>query len=182
MKKIYQKLILFFATVLARPILLLYRETLSIKIINKRYLKKFRSRNQNFILSFWHENMILPLLVHDGQGIHALVSKHFDGEIITRILRSFRLAAVRGSSTRGGKEAYQVLKRGMLNGPFEAAFTPDGPTGPRRKAKLGVVRLSSETGAPIIPIGVAATRYYRMGSWDRLLLILPFSRCVLYYG
>ncbi len=126
--------------------------------------------------------MILALLVHAGQKIHVLVSQHFDGEVIARIIHNFGLRTVRGSSTRGGTAAYQVLRKNMEMPGFEAAFTPDGPTGPRRQVKLGVVRLASETGKPILPFAVAATKYKRLNSWDRLLIILPFSRCALVYG
>lgn len=183
MKKcITHTVFIFVATIIARPLLLLFRHSLSIRVYNRRYVTDIRKNRENFILSVWHENMILPLLVHDGQGIHVLVSRHFDGEIIARILRGFGLPAVRGSSSRGGEEAYRMMKLKMNNGRFEAAFTPDGPTGPRRQMKLGVVRLSAETSAPIIPMGIAATRFRRLNSWDRLLLIFPFSRCVLRYG
>jgi lysophospholipid acyltransferase (LPLAT)-like uncharacterized protein len=181
-KSIEQKIILLLATLVSRPVLLIFRTSLKIKIHNGKFINGLRKDNRNFIMSFWHENMILPLLVHDGQGIHALVSRHFDGEVIARILGAFGLPSIRGSSTRGGRKAFLEMKKKMLHGKFEAAFTPDGPTGPRRRIKLGVIRLAAETGAPILPVGVAASRFKRMNSWDRLLLILPFSKCVLIYG
>ena len=134
------------------------------------------------MISLWHENMILPLLVNEGQGFHVLVSQHFDGEVIARILYAFGFFTIRGSSTRGGTEAYSEIKEKIQNGRLAIGFTPDGPTGPRRKAKFGVIRLASETGSVIIPLGVAATRFKRLKSWDRLLIIYPFSKCVLYYG
>ncbi len=181
-KKLTQNLILFFATIVSRPLLTMFRMSLSIRIKNGHYVKECRRQGENFILSFWHENMILPLLVHEGDGIHVLVSQHFDGEVIARVLHSYGSRTVRGSSTRGGGLAYRRMKNAMKFGKFEAAFTPDGPTGPRRRMKLGAVRLAAETGVPIISMGVAASRFRRLGSWDRLLLILPFSRCALVYG
>jgi lysophospholipid acyltransferase (LPLAT)-like uncharacterized protein len=181
-KRFREKIILFIATILSRPILLIFRSSLWIRVVNRRYVQDVRRKGESVILSFWHENMILPLLVHDGQKINVLVSRHFDGEIIARVLWGFGLPSVRGSSTRGGREAYRILKTKISNGRTDVAFTPDGPTGPRRKMKMGVVRLASETGNPIIPVGVAATRFRRLKSWDRLLLVLPFSHCVHLYG
>lgn len=181
-KKIQQKLILFAARIIGRPVLLLYRRTLHFRVCGQSLLRELRARGQNFLLASWHEYIFPDLFVNEGQGLHALVSRHFDGEVITQILKGFRLKSIRGSSTRGGKEAYRQIKERMLNGRLAVAFTPDGPTGPRRKAKAGVVRLASETGAPIIPMAAAATRYRRLGSWDRFLLILPFSKCSFVYG
>ena len=176
-----EKLIIFLVRVLSRPLLLTYRHTLSLTVKNTKYVQQCRSAGKNILFCFWHENMILPMLLHEFQGIHVLVSQHFDGEVIATILKMFGYPSIRGSSTRGGKEAYNEMKKLLKSGKAEMAFTPDGPRGPRRKAKLGIVRLAAETGSPIIPIAVAATRYKRLGSWDRLLLILPFSRCVLVY-
>lgn len=182
MKKILrEKLIIFLAHIIARPLLLAYRGTLSIKLYNRKYIKECRERGEKIIYTFWHENMIIPLLVHEKQGIHVLVSRHFDGDVIATILKTFGYLSIRGSSTRGGRKAYQDMKSKMNSDWFEIAFTPDGPTGPRRQAKAGLVRLASETGSPIIQLAVAANRILRLNSWDRLLLILPFSRCILIY-
>lgn len=183
MKRLKEYSILFAAQLLSRPLLKLFRSSLEIRVLNRHLVKQLRQEGRGIIFGFWHENMILPLLVHQDSGVAVLVSQHFDGEIIARILKSFGLSSVRGSSTRGGKEAYAQLKKMMKkNGSVEVAFTPDGPTGPRRKPKSGIFRLAKETGAPILPIAVAATKYKRLKSWDRFLAILPFSKCVLAYG
>jgi lysophospholipid acyltransferase (LPLAT)-like uncharacterized protein len=125
--------------------------------------------------------MILPMLVHEFQGISVLVSQHFDGEVIATILKTFGYPSIRGSSTRGGKAAYNQMKKLLNHQRTEMAFTPDGPRGPRRQAKLGIIKLAAETGSPIIPIAVSATRFIRLNSWDRLFIIFPFSKCSLIY-
>lgn len=177
-----KKFVLFLATLVAKPLLVLYRKTLNIKIVNRKFVDQCQSEGENIIYSFWHEHMILPLLVHENQGINVLVSQHFDGEVISRILKTFGYSTVRGSSTRGGSLAFNQMRKGMQKNKFEIAFTPDGPTGPRRKAKLGVVKLAAETGTPIIAISVAANRYKRLNTWDHLFIMSPFSKCTLAYA
>jgi lysophospholipid acyltransferase (LPLAT)-like uncharacterized protein len=176
-----ERLILFTVKLLSRPLLLIYRSTLTVKIKNRKYVDQCRKKGQNILYSFWHENMILPMFVHEFQGAYVLVSQHFDGEIIATILRAFGYFSIRGSSTRGGKEAYNQMKELLVKQRSEMAFTPDGPRGPRREAKIGIIKLAAETGSPIIPIAVAANRYIRLNSWDRLFIILPFSKCSLVY-
>lgn len=175
------KFFLFLAKIIARPLLLLYRYSLHITVYRRQIVQQCRQKGENILYSFWHENMILPLLVHEKQGINVLVSQHFDGEIIATILKTFGYSSIRGSSTRGGKEAFDVMKKKVNTSRAEIAFTPDGPQGPRREAKLGIVRLAAQTGSPIVPIAVAASGTKRLKSWDRLLIVLPFSRCVLVY-
>ena len=176
-----ERLILFAVKLLSRPVLLIYRSTLTVKIKNGKYVDQCRKTGQNILYCFWHENMILPMFVHEFQGAFVLVSQHFDGEIIATILRAFGYFSIRGSSTRGGKEAYNQMKELLTKQRSEMAFTPDGPRGPRRQAKIGIIKLASETGSPIIPIAIAANRYIRLNSWDRLFIILPFSKCSLVY-
>jgi lysophospholipid acyltransferase (LPLAT)-like uncharacterized protein len=181
LKKLKEKYILFLAKIVARPLLILYRQTLSIRIKNRKFVRSCRKNGEHILFTFWHEYMILPLLLHEKQGIHVLVSQHFDGEVIATILAVFGYPSIRGSSTRGGDRAYKFMHSRLKRKRSELAFTPDGPRGPRRKAKFGIIRLASETGAPIIPLAVAANRFKRIKSWDRLFLILPFSRCSLVY-
>lgn len=180
-KKPKEKLFLFLAKIVARPLLLLYRNTLSIHIRHRHYVESCRDNGESILYALWHENMILSLLVHEKQGISVLVSQHFDGEIIATILKTFGFSSIRGSSTRGGDQAYKFMKLNLERMRFEVAFTPDGPLGPRRQAKTGIIRLAAETGAPIIPVGIAGNRFKRIKSWDRLLLILPFAKCALVY-
>jgi len=180
-KLLRMKFFLFLAKIIAPPLLMLYRYSLSIKVYHGNFVLNCHQRGEKIIYTIWHENLILGLLVHKNQGVYILVSQHFDGEIIANILKAFGYKSIRGSSTRGGKEAFAQMKQMMQQKQADVAFTPDGPRGPRREVKLGIVRLASQTGAPIIPVAIAASRFKRLNSWDRLLIILPFSRCTLVY-
>ncbi len=178
-KRVVQRLILLAAVIFSYPLLTLYFSSLHIRLWNWQVIQEFRRRERPFILALWHENLLMPLWVMRGHRISALVSQHFDGEVIARVLGTLGFGAIRGSSTRGGREAYRQIRELVSRGRSSIAITPDGPTGPRRQAKLGAVRLSSETGIPIIAMGIAASRYRRLGSWDHFRLIYPFSRVVV---
>jgi lysophospholipid acyltransferase (LPLAT)-like uncharacterized protein len=55
----------------------------------------------------------------------------------------------------------------------------DGPRGPARKVKPGVVFLASRAGARIVPTFGAARRRWEAGSWDRFQVPLPFTRVLI---
>jgi lysophospholipid acyltransferase (LPLAT)-like uncharacterized protein len=57
------------------------------------------------------------------------------------------------------------------------AITPDGPRGPRRRVQPGMIFLASRTGLPIMPVGIAYARCWRLGSWDRFAVPYPGSLC-----
>ncbi len=180
-KKLVQWIILFLAQFVAKPLFYGYFALIAIKVVHwKRYQELVKS-GRGIVLVLWHENFQVPIWVFRHRGIFALVSQHFDGEVIARILKRIGYRTIRGSSTRGGVEALHQLRR-VLQQRGQIAITPDGPTGPRRKVKFGAVKLAAETGAPILPLGYAATREKRMKSWDRFRVVLPFSRSVVYVG
>jgi hypothetical protein len=77
-----------------------------------------------------------------------LISRSFDGELITRILELFGFHAVRGSSSRGAREGLLGLKQVIESGK-PAIFTADGPRGPIYQTKMGPIKLAQITGAPI---------------------------------
>ncbi len=112
---------------------------------------------QNVIFAFWHAQQLMTPIGYRGRGLHVLISRHGDGEIIARIAARFGHEAVRGSSTRGGAGALRALIRLARSG-RDLAVTPDGPKGPRHVAKLGVIHLAMATGLPIVPAAFACSK------------------------
>jgi lysophospholipid acyltransferase (LPLAT)-like uncharacterized protein len=88
---------------------------------------------------------------------------------------------VRGSSTRGAARALLGAVRELQEG-YAVAFTPDGPRGPRREMKPGVVAAAQRGGAAIVPLHAEATRSWRLHSWDRFMIPKPGARVVVRYG
>jgi hypothetical protein len=111
-------------------------------------------------------------------GATILISRSFDGELITRILDMFGFRSVRGSSSRGAREGLLGLKQVIESG-GPAIFTADGPRGPIYQTKMGPIKLAQVTGAPIGAFHLQPERAWTMGSWDRFLIPKPFTRIVV---
>ena len=130
------------------------------------------------IYCFWHQ-CVLPCTVYFRRS-HAviLISRSFDGELITRILRLFGYDAVRGSSSRSGREGLLGLKHVIDRG-NTAIFTADGPRGPIFQTKMGPIKLAQITGAPIGAFHLQPEHAWTIRSWDRFLIPKPFTRIVV---
>lgn len=136
----------------------------------------------SFVLATWHEHAIAGVLSHPGQGIAVLCSQSKDGEIVAYIANRIGLKAVRGSSSRGGKEARDEMIDQLRSG-TSAAVTIDGPRGPRRKPKAGIVDVARKSGAAIVPITCIANRYWTLSkTWDKTKIPKPFSKLLVHYG
>jgi tetraacyldisaccharide 4'-kinase len=133
------------------------------------------------IFAFWHGRMIImPPVYHkvcgkEGKDAWIMVSRHWDGELIARTVKPFRILSARGSTTRGGREALHALIERARQG-HTIGITPDGPKGPRYTVQPGVVRIAQVTGTPIVPLTWAARPRWIASSWDRFQIPLPFAR------
>jgi lysophospholipid acyltransferase (LPLAT)-like uncharacterized protein len=111
-------------------------------------------------------------------GAVILISRSFDGELITRVLRLFGFDAVRGSSSRGARKGLLGLRR-VIDSGRTAIFTADGPRGPIYQSKLGPIKLAQATGAPIGAFHLQPEHAWTLNSWDRFLIPRPFTRIVV---
>jgi lysophospholipid acyltransferase (LPLAT)-like uncharacterized protein len=133
------------------------------------------------IYCFWHQ-CVLPCTVYFRCSYSTiLISRSFDGELITRILKMFGFGAVRGSSSRGAREGLLGLTRVIENGDT-AIFTADGPRGPIYQTKMGPIKLAQITSAPIGCFHLEPEHAWTMSSWDRFLVPKPFTRIVVSWG
>lgn len=133
------------------------------------------------IYSVWHDAVCFPIFAGRHKRTVALVSKHQDGSLLAAGLAMCGIGLVRGSSSRAGASAM----REMIDLPADrnVVMTPDGPRGPRRRTKTGMVFLAAHTGRAIVPTGFAATKEWRIpGSWTNLAIPRPFSTVYLLTG
>jgi lysophospholipid acyltransferase (LPLAT)-like uncharacterized protein len=130
------------------------------------------------IFCFWHQCVLPCALYFRRTGATILISRSFDGELITRVLALFSFRAVRGSSSRGAREGLLGLKQVVESG-HPAIFTADGPRGPIYRTKMGPIKLAQMTGARIGAFHLEPKRAWQMNSWDRFLVPWPFTRIVV---
>jgi lysophospholipid acyltransferase (LPLAT)-like uncharacterized protein len=133
------------------------------------------------IVVYWHDRIVLGTYFFRNRGLVSLISMSLDGEYITRVVRAFGFGAVRGSSSRGGKEALNALVAVMKSG-HPTAVAIDGPRGPSCQAKIGPVVLAQRTGNPVLPILVEPRRCWNARSWDRLHIPCPFTSALVLIG
>jgi lysophospholipid acyltransferase (LPLAT)-like uncharacterized protein len=134
-----------------------------------------------FLFALWHHTLLPLLWWHRRRGITLLVSQHRDGRLIASAAAGMGYALARGSSTRGGTEAYRHVLRALAAGTI-VAVTPDGPAGPLGVVKPGVIRAALRAQVPVLPVSAQVDRAWRLRSWDRLVIPQPFARIVVDYG
>lgn len=149
----------------------------------REHLDRLAAGGPPAILAFWHDRVILGayftgarMARAEGVDVTALTSRSGDGELVARIMRRWGARIVRGSSSAGGREAMWALRAVVRRRGSSPILVPDGPRGPARHLKRGILVLARVSGAPVLAMGLASDRHWRLNSWDRMTVPKPFAR------
>jgi lysophospholipid acyltransferase (LPLAT)-like uncharacterized protein len=145
--------------------------------------RKLEAEGQPAIVCFWHGRLLMmgSAWQRAPRSFQMLISSHRDGALISRTIAHLGFATLAGSPKRGGMAALRSMQRLLAEG-VSVGVTPDGPRGPRMRAKPGAIKAAQWSGAPLLPVTYAVSRRRMLDSWDRFCLALPFSRGVILWG
>ena len=135
----------------------------------------------------WHQHLLLCaryLVARRIKGMRAgfLISPSLDGEAPSMLARVYGADVVRGSSTYTGAQAVRALYKQVKGDKLSPLITPDGPRGPRFEFKGGAITIAQLCAVPVVPVAFAAKPARILGTWDKFVLPLPFSRIVIAIG
>ena len=135
---------------------------------------------QRYCFCLWHDAIVAAVFSLKTFKLSGLISRHQDGTYLAHAVSLAGITPVRGSASRGGAQA----TRQLIDLPdLHVCITPDGPRGPRRVMKDGIVFLASRTNRPVVPTTLTATRYWSVpGGWSDMMIPKPFSRALLLAG
>lgn len=156
--------------------------------------QRFWTSDEPFIGATWHgQNLILPTFWHNWREMRILVSRHGDGEIVSKIMYFLGVGTIRGSGVpkgeerrykykgKGGAGALRAMVR-ALGENISVGMTADLPPGPARRAGDGIVMLARLSGCPIIPVAATTRARIQLNNWDKFTINLPFSKGALVLG
>ncbi len=151
--------------------------------LDREHEDRFVRHGGQIIFAGLHEGMmLLPYHFRDRRGGVVMVSRSRDGDLIADTVDRFGLRAVRGSSGHGGRDALDEMTAALRTDAVSAGVIVDGPRGPALQAKSGAILLARATGLPIVPGAWWVRPLLRVGSWDRTIVPLPFSRIAFAFG
>ena len=141
--------------------------------------------NENYIGALWHNRLLIfPFVLRrffpNRRGA-ALISASRDGDLLADAIKRFDFDVVRGSSSRLGASAILQLTDVLASG-RDVVITPDGPRGPAYELGPGIIFLAQKSGAPVVPVNMEYSSYWRLKSWDRFILPRPFSKVRVIIG
>jgi lysophospholipid acyltransferase (LPLAT)-like uncharacterized protein len=165
---------------------LLWRSYRIETVVGADVVERVLADQRAYIPCYWHRDILVCLMLIRGwirRGFKAgiIISPSVDGEVPSKIARSWGAEVIRGSAKRTGalamRDMHQVMKRGV-----SIVTAADGPVGPAYYFKPGVILTSRIGNAPLLPIGCAASSAWTFKTWDDFTLPKPFARLVITVG
>ncbi|WP_084418711.1 lysophospholipid acyltransferase family protein [Henriciella litoralis] len=155
------------------------------------------SGDRGLIVAAWHSRILLlpsiwtrfvrkmPAKAHPTA---MMISLSRDGEFVAQAVSHLGIDVVRGSSThkkkkkdKGGSAAIMETTKRLRAGSV-VCLTPDGPRGPAEQAQAGPVILAQRSNALIIPYALDCKPAFRLKTWDRFMVPIPFAKGTIVLG
>lgn len=169
------------ANLVARPLVTLLARTWRMETEDEQRWRSLYDARVPHCFMCWHECLLPLLWQHRRQAIAIVVSEARDGQYLAGFAVRLGYRLVRGSSSRGATRALLGAVKALRAG-GSVAFTPDGPRGPRRELKPGVIAAAQRGEGTVVPLHAEADRAWRLGSWDRFIVPKPFAKVRVAYG
>lgn len=129
------------------------------------------------LLVLWHGRLLL-VGHHWPRDARQLSTLH-DTSPIARVVGALHtrlgLLPMEMSNKRSNIAASRMILRRMKEGAC-IGLTGDGPTGPAQVVKVAPLDWARITGMPVFAYAFSTKRHKILGSWDRMMLPLPFTR------
>ena len=145
------------------------------EIINDDLLKK--NKNKPLLICIWHSRLIFfsRFFKYIKYPVWGISSTHKDSEILARVLKSWGINLIKGSSTRGWINVIKQMSKLFKKENATIIVTVDGPKGPRKIAKEGSIKLAKKHNVPIVAASAISSSYWELPSWDQTKIPKPFS-------
>lgn len=168
----------------AHCIISFYLRFVRLTIINEDKPVNHMENGGKVIVALWHQRFFGVIRYAGRFSIYepsAIISQSKDGEMISQVVVRLGYRPIRGSSSRGGKEALSAIVEDLTRNRC-AIHAVDGPQGPKGIVKPGLIRMAQLSHATIFPVYISAERAWILDSWDRFLIPKPFSRVLVRWG
>jgi hypothetical protein len=135
------------------------------------------------LMACWHQRFFGGFYVPNIYGLTPciMISQSRDGDFIAAVVKKIGWIPVRGSGSRGGKQALiQMVQE--INVRKIGVHIVDGPVGPPHIIKPGLISIALKAGAVICPVYISYQNPWIFNSWDKFMVPKPFGKVLIRFG
>ncbi len=150
-------------------------------------VRSYHRAGYRIVFAIWHEFSVIGMYWYRRRNSGALIDDSFRGDVLAGVLRHFGITDFRvksASGRRGTGRARSVpafikfIREGR-----DGMVAMDGPFGPSRVGKPGIIHIAGRSNAVIVPVGAYFSRAIKIRRrWDNYQIPLPWCRLHLVLG
>ncbi len=179
-----RKLLGYFGGRLLHGVLNLILSTCRFEFIDHGGFRDLSKRGR-FILTMWHNRLSLvePFLRRfaSPNAYTAVINSGHEGDIIEGLAKSNQQTRVIRMPQQNKHVALKKMIQALSCNEV-VILAADGEKGPRYQAKPGIGFTSRTSCAPVVPFSFAASRFWQLKTWDRMIIPKPFSTITVGIG
>lgn len=136
------------------------------------------------IYAMWHAHQFCVHGIRHRANLNVLISRSRDGEIIANVVERWGFKTIRGSKGKKGAVEASMQMISALKAGDNCAMMVDGPKGPAKVVKDGVVKIAKMAGVPIVPVYWYSKNFSfaKFPSWDEMRCPILATNLINLYG
>ena len=146
MKNKHDNLSITFQAIIIKWILYFIYKTNKWDIRGTENFERALADNKSVVLSCWHGQLLTSFMHLADKNYYGLAGLNKDGELISKVGSRLGWKMLRGSSSKGGSKIFVEIVKKLRKPPCLIGITPDGPTGPEKIPKPGVIKPQQRPG------------------------------------
>ena len=157
------------------------KTTSSWRSINEEIIKNELSNKKSLIVLIWHHQLMGSTFSWKFKSkLRPIATSHRDGQLSTLVQKKFGLDPLlrkKDNPTFLIKNISNAVQNGDC-----IYITPDAPHGPPKKINTNIYKLCQKFNLNIAILSFHTNKYFRLNSWDKLKIPLPFSKGIYLWG
>ena len=149
--------------------------------INEEIIEKELIKKKSLIILIWHHQLMGSTFSWKFKPkLRPIATSHRDGQLSTLVQKKFGLDPL---LRKKDNPTFLIknISKAVQNGDC-IYITPDAPHGPPKKINTSIFKLCQKFNLNIAILSFHTNKYFRINSWDKLKIPLPFSKGVYLWG
>jgi len=174
----------FFLNLFANLVFLslwIIKSTSNWRSVNEQIIEKELTKKKTLIVLIWHHQLMGSTFSWKFKPkLRPIATSHRDGQLSTLVQKKFGLDPL---LRKKDNPTFLIknISKAVQNGDC-IYITPDAPHGPPKKINTNIFKLCQKFDLNIAILSFHTNRYFRINSWDKLKIPLPFSKGIYLWG
>jgi len=168
----------FFLNLFANLVFLslwIIKSTSNWKGVNEQIIEKELTKKKTLIVLIWHHQLMGSTFSWKFKPkLRPIATSHRDGQLSTLVQKKFGLDPLLRKKDNPTFLIKNISK--AVQNEDCIYITPDAPHGPPKKINTNIFKLCQKFDLNIAILSFHTNRYFRINSWDKLKIPLPFSK------